>query len=131
MDLFFTGSLVLKIPWKNLYGSAVEASIEDLYLLVVPNQQVKYNEEKEQLKLQQGKQGELLRIEEAKKKAAEKGEFDNNSREDLLDNLYLSYTKKNVLTIIKSFYNNNNKIIIIVWEHILNYLIIIPLVYLW
>lgn len=123
--------MVLKIPWKNLYGSAVEASIEDLYLLVVPIQQVKYNEEKEQLRLQQGKQSELLRIEEAKKKAAEKGEYDNDSRENLRENLYLFYSKQYVVAIIKSFYNNNNKIIIIVGQHILNYLIIRPLVYFW
>lgn len=28
--------LTLKIPWKNLYGEAVVATLEGLYLLVVP-----------------------------------------------------------------------------------------------
>lgn len=30
------GKLALKIPWKNLYGEAVVATLEGLYLLVVP-----------------------------------------------------------------------------------------------
>lgn len=32
----FLDKLTLKIPWKNLYGEAVVASLEGLYLLVVP-----------------------------------------------------------------------------------------------
>ena len=31
------GKLTLKIPWKNLYSAPVEATIEGLYVLVVPN----------------------------------------------------------------------------------------------
>lgn len=64
---------MLKIPWKNLYGAPVEAAIERLYLLVVPNQEVKYDPAKEDKLAQEAKQTELLRIETAKKKAAEQG----------------------------------------------------------
>lgn len=64
---------MLKIPWKNLYGAPVEAAIERLYLLVVPNQEVKYDPAKEDKLAQEAKQTELLRIEAAKKKAAEQG----------------------------------------------------------
>ncbi|KAF2903862.1 hypothetical protein ILUMI_02321 [Ignelater luminosus] len=67
------GKLVLKIPWKNLYGAAVEANIEGLYLLVVPNQQVVYDPEKEEKQEIKSKQDELQRIEDAKKKEEEKG----------------------------------------------------------
>lgn len=35
-DVLFLDKLTLKIPWKNLYGEAVVASLEGLYLLVVP-----------------------------------------------------------------------------------------------
>nr|XP_004662570.2 vacuolar protein sorting-associated protein 13C isoform X1 [Jaculus jaculus] len=65
--------LTLKIPWKNLYGEAVVASLEGLYLLVVPGASVKYDAEKEEKSLQDIKQKELSRIEEALQKAAEKG----------------------------------------------------------
>lgn len=32
----FLGKLTLKIPWKNLYSEAVVATLDGLYLLVVP-----------------------------------------------------------------------------------------------
>uniref|UniRef100_A0A8C4PJ18 Vacuolar protein sorting 13 homolog C n=1 Tax=Equus asinus asinus TaxID=83772 RepID=A0A8C4PJ18_EQUAS len=65
--------LTLKIPWKNLYGEAVVATLEGLYLLVVPGASIKYDAEKEEKSLQDIKQKELSRIEEALQKAAEKG----------------------------------------------------------
>uniref|UniRef100_A0A670Z3U9 Vacuolar protein sorting 13 homolog C n=1 Tax=Pseudonaja textilis TaxID=8673 RepID=A0A670Z3U9_PSETE len=65
--------LTLKIPWKNLYGEAVIASLEGLYLLVVPGASIKYDAEKEEQYLQDNKQKELSRIEEALQKSAEKG----------------------------------------------------------
>lgn len=65
--------MVLKIPWKNLYGASVEASIERLFLLVTPNREVKYDPEKEDKILLQNKQNELQRVEEAKKREAQKG----------------------------------------------------------
>lgn len=34
--LSFSGKLTLKIPWKNLYKDAVVATLDGLYLLVVP-----------------------------------------------------------------------------------------------
>ncbi|XP_049842368.1 LOW QUALITY PROTEIN: intermembrane lipid transfer protein Vps13-like [Schistocerca gregaria] len=61
------GKLVLKIPWRNLYSAPVIASIERLFLLVVPNQEIKYDAEKEEKWKQDAKQAELQRIEEAKK----------------------------------------------------------------
>uniref|UniRef100_A0A8C5P9K6 Vacuolar protein sorting 13 homolog C n=1 Tax=Leptobrachium leishanense TaxID=445787 RepID=A0A8C5P9K6_9ANUR len=65
--------LTLKIPWKNLYGDAVVATLEGLYLLAVPGASIKYDQEKEERQLQEAKQRELLRIEDALQKAAEKG----------------------------------------------------------
>ena len=34
---FYSGKLVLKIPWKNLYSEPVVAQVDGLYLLVRPN----------------------------------------------------------------------------------------------
>uniref|UniRef100_A0A8C2YMD7 Vacuolar protein sorting 13 homolog C n=1 Tax=Chinchilla lanigera TaxID=34839 RepID=A0A8C2YMD7_CHILA len=67
------GKLALKIPWKNLYGEAVVATLEGLYLLVVPGASIQYDAEKEEKSLHDVKQKELSRIEEALQKAAEKG----------------------------------------------------------
>ncbi|KAE8617181.1 hypothetical protein XENTR_v10009002 [Xenopus tropicalis] len=65
--------LTLKIPWKNLYGDAVVATLEGLFLLVVPGASIKYDAQKEEKSIQETKQRELLRIEEALQKAADKG----------------------------------------------------------
>uniref|UniRef100_A0A8C0VHI4 Vacuolar protein sorting 13 homolog C n=1 Tax=Cyanistes caeruleus TaxID=156563 RepID=A0A8C0VHI4_CYACU len=73
MYLLCLDKLTLKIPWKNLYGEAVVATLEGLYLLIVPGASVKYDAEKEEKYLQDNKQKELARIEEALRKAAEKG----------------------------------------------------------
>lgn len=46
----------MKIPWKNLYAAPTEASIERLFLLVVPNQEIKYDPVKEEKWKQEAKQ---------------------------------------------------------------------------
>ncbi|XP_037550881.1 vacuolar protein sorting-associated protein 13C [Nematolebias whitei] len=59
------GKLTLKIPWKNLYNDAVVATLDGLYLLVVPGAKIKYDAAKEERYQQEEKQRELQRIEEA------------------------------------------------------------------
>ncbi|XP_058466266.1 intermembrane lipid transfer protein Vps13 isoform X2 [Malaya genurostris] len=66
------GKLVLKIPWKNLYSAPVEAIVDKLYLLAVPNTDVRYNAEKEDRNSFEAKKAELARIEQAKKTEADK-----------------------------------------------------------
>jgi vacuolar protein sorting-associated protein 13A/C len=69
------GKLVLKIPWNNLYDAPVEASLEGLFLLVVPNQEVKYDPAKEEKWSQEAKKAKLQRVEDKKKQEREKGEM--------------------------------------------------------
>ncbi|XP_030622717.1 vacuolar protein sorting-associated protein 13C [Chanos chanos] len=64
------GKLTLKIPWKNLYNEAVVATLDGLYLLVVPGATIKYDAAKEERYLQEAKQKELQRIEDAVQLAA-------------------------------------------------------------
>uniref|UniRef100_A0A9J7YYX8 Vacuolar protein sorting 13 homolog A n=1 Tax=Cyprinus carpio carpio TaxID=630221 RepID=A0A9J7YYX8_CYPCA len=66
------GRLELKIPWKNLYTQSVEATLDEVFLLIVPTASIKYDAEKEERQLQEAQQRELQRIEETKQKAAEK-----------------------------------------------------------
>uniref|UniRef100_A0AC34RBS8 Uncharacterized protein n=1 Tax=Panagrolaimus sp. JU765 TaxID=591449 RepID=A0AC34RBS8_9BILA len=63
----FLSNLVLKIPWKNLYTEPVLANIEGLYLIVVPNKGVVYNEEKAKKNEFETKQKSLVRLEENRK----------------------------------------------------------------
>ncbi|XP_056226494.1 intermembrane lipid transfer protein VPS13C isoform X5 [Seriola aureovittata] len=66
------GKLTLKIPWKNLYNDAVVATLDGLYLLVVPGATIKYDAAKEERYQQEAKQRELQRIEEALQMAAQR-----------------------------------------------------------
>ncbi|XP_039442815.1 intermembrane lipid transfer protein Vps13 isoform X7 [Culex pipiens pallens] len=66
------GKLVLKIPWKNLYSAPVEAIVDKLYVLAVPNTDVRYNVEKEERGAFEAKKAELARIEAVKKSEADK-----------------------------------------------------------
>uniref|UniRef100_A0A8C8RLU0 Chorein N-terminal domain-containing protein n=1 Tax=Pelusios castaneus TaxID=367368 RepID=A0A8C8RLU0_9SAUR len=79
--------LTLKIPWKNLYGEAVVATLEGLYLLIVPGASIKYDVEKEEKYLQDNKQRELSRIEEALRKAAEKDKPKEEKKDTFLEKL--------------------------------------------
>ncbi|KAI2662683.1 Vacuolar protein sorting-associated protein 13C [Labeo rohita] len=67
------GKLTLKIPWKNLYNEAVVATLDGLYLLVVPGATIKYDPAKEERYLQEAKQKELQRIEETLQLVARRG----------------------------------------------------------
>ncbi|GMT29125.1 hypothetical protein PFISCL1PPCAC_20422 [Pristionchus fissidentatus] len=60
-------SLVLKIPWKNLYTEPVIATVDGVQLIVVPNKGVVYNEEKAKKNAKEIKEKTLTRLEEARK----------------------------------------------------------------
>ncbi|XP_077376530.1 intermembrane lipid transfer protein VPS13C isoform X2 [Festucalex cinctus] len=64
------GTLTLKIPWKNLYNDAVVATLDGLYLLLVPGATIKYDAAKEERYQQEAKQRQLQRIDNALRMAA-------------------------------------------------------------
>ncbi|XP_051279372.1 vacuolar protein sorting-associated protein 13A isoform X1 [Dicentrarchus labrax] len=88
------GRLELKIPWKNLYTQSVEATLDGVYLLIVPTASIKYDAEKEEKQLQEARQRELQRIEETKLKAAEQ-ENPNLEKQD-------TFVEKLVTQVIKN-----------------------------
>ncbi|XP_078488889.1 intermembrane lipid transfer protein VPS13A-like [Ciona intestinalis] len=66
----FLGKLTLKIPWKNLYKEPVVATVDGLYLLLVPDDDDTYDEAAE-LKLESdAKQEKLKEIMELESKQA-------------------------------------------------------------
>ncbi|XP_055333102.1 intermembrane lipid transfer protein VPS13C-like isoform X2 [Paramacrobiotus metropolitanus] len=67
-------SLVLKIPWKNLYKQPVVVTVSGLHLVAIPNIGLKYNKEKEEKEAVEAKQRELRRLEDAKKLHKNAGE---------------------------------------------------------
>lgn len=66
------GTLVLKIPWKNLYSLPVVVTIEDLYLLVAPNAAVRFNAGKQAQTELEAKRSALLKLEELRKRELNK-----------------------------------------------------------
>ncbi|KAI6208431.1 Vacuolar protein sorting-associated protein 13C [Aphelenchoides besseyi] len=83
--------LVLKIPWKNLYKEPVIADVEGLYVIVVPNKGVQYNEEKVRQNEYENKQKALARLEENRK-----------NRRKPKDPAVDSFTEKLVAQIVKN-----------------------------
>lgn len=86
--------LELKIPWKNLYTQSVEATLDGVYLLIVPTASIKYDAEKEEKQLQEARQRELQRIEDTKQKAEEQ----DNPKEEKQD----TFVEKLVTQVIKN-----------------------------
>ncbi|XP_075939319.1 intermembrane lipid transfer protein VPS13C isoform X3 [Anarhichas minor] len=81
------GKLTLKIPWKNLYNDAVVATLDGLYLLVVPGATIKYDAAKEERDQQEAKQRELQRIEEALQLAARREKPQENKKDTFAEKL--------------------------------------------
>lgn len=63
------GKLILKIPFKDMWNGQIDAIIEELFILIVPSSQVKYDREKEAKAELEAKRTELARIEKTKQLA--------------------------------------------------------------
>ncbi|XP_024911459.1 vacuolar protein sorting-associated protein 13C [Cynoglossus semilaevis] len=81
------GKLTLKIPWKNLYNDAVVATLDGLYLLVVPGATIKYDAAKEERYQQEAKQKELQRIEEALQISAKRAKPQDEKKDTFMEKL--------------------------------------------
>ncbi|XP_070411206.1 intermembrane lipid transfer protein VPS13C isoform X2 [Nothobranchius furzeri] len=95
--------LTLKIPWKNLYSEAVVATLEGLYLLVVPGATIKYDAAKEERYQQEAKQKELQRIEEALLTAARRDKPQEEKKDTFVEKL-ATQVIKNVQVKISSIH---------------------------
>lgn len=89
------GTLVLKIPWKNLYSMPVVVSIEDLFLLVAPNAAVSYNAAKQEAADLAAKRAELQKLDELR-------EHELKKTKDLSPTADKSFTEKLVTQIINN-----------------------------
>lgn len=60
------GKLILKIPFKDMWNGQIDAIVEELYLLIVPSNQIAYDAEKEEKIQLEAKRAALARIEKKK-----------------------------------------------------------------
>uniref|UniRef100_A0A673Z750 Vacuolar protein sorting 13 homolog C n=1 Tax=Salmo trutta TaxID=8032 RepID=A0A673Z750_SALTR len=98
------GKLTLKIPWKNLYNDAVVATLDGLYLLVVPGATIKYDAAKEERYQQEAKQKELQRIEEALLMAARREKPQKDEKKDTFAEKLATQVIKNLQVKITSIH---------------------------
>lgn len=56
--------IVLKVPWHHIYVQPTKIEIEGVYLILVPNQGIEYDEEKAKKDEQETKQSSLKRLEQ-------------------------------------------------------------------
>ncbi|XP_071479699.1 intermembrane lipid transfer protein VPS13A-like [Diadema antillarum] len=87
------GKLTLKIPWKNIYSAPVVATLEGLYVVAVPNADIKYNAEKDEKQKFEAKQRTLQRVEEAKKKEKEKDKPKDPKADSFAEKLAMQVVK--------------------------------------
>uniref|UniRef100_A0A8C7JHE6 Vacuolar protein sorting 13 homolog C n=1 Tax=Oncorhynchus kisutch TaxID=8019 RepID=A0A8C7JHE6_ONCKI len=98
------GKLTLKIPWKNLYNDAVVATLDGLYLLVVPGATIKYDAAKEERYQQEAKQKELQHIEEALLMAARREKPQKDEKKDTFAEKLATQVIKNLQVKITSIH---------------------------
>ncbi|CAF4513265.1 unnamed protein product [Rotaria sp. Silwood2] len=59
--------LTLQVPWKNIYTQSTKASIDGLFLLVVPKTEVEYDAKRDEKEQHEAKMKEVHQIEELRK----------------------------------------------------------------
>ncbi|CAL7938935.1 unnamed protein product [Xylocopa violacea] len=102
------GKLILKIPFKDMWNGQIDAIVEELFILVVPSNQVAYDAEKEAKMLLEAKRAELARVEKKKQLA------DTKSQEKLDD----SMVEKLIARMIKNIHVEIKRIHVRYEDHI-------------
>ncbi|CAF3939022.1 unnamed protein product [Rotaria sp. Silwood2] len=59
--------LTLQVPWKNIYTQSTKATIDGLFLLVVPKTEVEYDAKRDEKEQHEAKMKEVYHIEELRK----------------------------------------------------------------
>lgn len=102
------GKLILKIPFKDMWNGQIDAIVEELFVLVIPSNQVAYDAEKEAKIHLEAKRAELARVEKKKQLA------DTKSQEKLDD----SMVEKLIARMIKNIHIEIKKIHVRYEDHI-------------
>ncbi|XP_043267936.1 vacuolar protein sorting-associated protein 13 isoform X2 [Venturia canescens] len=102
------GKLILKIPFKDMWNGQIDAIVEELFILVVPTNQVQYDPEKESKAELEAKRAEIARVEKNKQLAAMK------PHEELDD----SMVEKLIARMIKNIHVEINRIHVRYEDHV-------------
>ncbi|CAF0895845.1 unnamed protein product [Rotaria sp. Silwood1] len=67
ISLGYLEKLTLQVPWKNIYTQSTKATIDGLFLLVVPKTEVEYDAKRDEKEQHEAKMKEVYQIEELRK----------------------------------------------------------------
>ncbi|CAF2545662.1 unnamed protein product [Rotaria sp. Silwood2] len=67
ISLGYLEKLTLQVPWKNIYTQSTKATIDGLFLLVVPKTEVEYDAKRDEKEQHEAKMKEVYHIEELRK----------------------------------------------------------------
>jgi len=83
ISIGYLQKLTLQVPWKNLYTHPTKATVEGLFLLVVPKTEVAYDAQRDEKEQHETKMREVKKVEELRKeKEAEKNAQGNDKNSD-------------------------------------------------
>ncbi|CAF0869350.1 unnamed protein product [Rotaria sordida] len=83
VSIGYLQKLILQVPWKNLYTHPTKATIDGLFLLVVPKTEVQYDAQREENEQHEAKMKEVRQVEELRKqKEAEKNAKESGKTND-------------------------------------------------
>ncbi|UJR35157.1 hypothetical protein I4U23_027926 [Adineta vaga] len=83
ISIGYLQKLTLQVPWKNLYTHPTKATIDGLFLLVVPKTEVEFDAQRDAREQHEAKMKEVRKVEELRKeKEAEKNAKENDKNND-------------------------------------------------
>ncbi|CAF1245225.1 unnamed protein product [Adineta ricciae] len=83
ISIGYLQKLTLQVPWKNLYTHPTKATIDGLFLLVVPKTEVEYDAKRDEREQHEAKMKEVRKVEELRKeKEAEKNAKESDKNND-------------------------------------------------
>jgi vacuolar protein sorting-associated protein 13A/C len=101
ISIGYLQKLVLQVPWKNLYTHPTKATIDGLYLLVIPKTEVEYDAKRDEKEQHEAKMKEVLKIEELRKEkeAAENAKATDKSNDTFVERMQLQVIRNLELSI--------------------------------
>ncbi|CAF0955761.1 unnamed protein product [Rotaria sordida] len=101
ISLGYLEKLTLQVPWKNIYKQATKATIDGLFLLVVPKTEVEYDAKRDEKEQHEAKMKEVHQIEELRKEqeALKNAKASNKNSDTFVERMQLQVIRNLELSI--------------------------------
>ncbi|CAF4656530.1 unnamed protein product [Rotaria sp. Silwood1] len=101
ISLGYLEKLTLEVPWKTVYTSPTKATIDGLFLLVVPKTEVEYDAKRDEKEKHEAKMREVHKIEELRKEqeAQQNSKESNKNNDTFMERMQLQIIRNLELSI--------------------------------